>query len=422
MRLTGDDALLHGPVNIPPVTDDMGTGLPPLFHDGGQFVLHQSHVQCAHILQRTNGSAVTKSQFCDFPLLPQMPVDAMFLHGNMEHRRRAGTINITVLGKHVLTPGLPSQPGDDPCFDSAEIGYYESASLSWDESRANQLLQYIRRRIIQKFQCIEITGAYQFPRFLQIFQMVLGQVLNLDQSSGKPPGPVGSVKLDESPGPSVLPYHIFHSHIFFDAGTGQFQPQAQCLAHFPGCFFDLLCYFLFGQRFHGHTLRRQPAHHLDWRVRVFQSRNLMRPLQGKILKMCIAADSVLHQRPVQFNAGIVNPLVEPVILPLISRYRKRRQPFFDGQLHLHIPLVILLESFPFIGIVARQVTGTAIVRLRRLAGAAEVFDEFLALCQFLFGQPEDGANAFQRQWQSKSRRPDHGTAPAHRGQVDTQVP
>src|SRR5699024_9655441 len=59
--LRGDslpDTVLHCPVYIPPETDDIGICLSPAVHQGLQFLLRHSCLQCTHCFQRTDASAV----------------------------------------------------------------------------------------------------------------------------------------------------------------------------------------------------------------------------------------------------------------------------------------------------------------------------------------------------------------------------
>ena len=58
----------------------MGIGGAPGLDQGGQFFFRDSHVQGTHSLQCPNGHPVATGQFCDFPLLAELPVDSMLYY------------------------------------------------------------------------------------------------------------------------------------------------------------------------------------------------------------------------------------------------------------------------------------------------------------------------------------------------------
>ena len=237
-------------------------------------------------------------QFSDLALLPQMPVDTVLDHGNMEHGGCAGTVNVAVLPEHLLPPGLTGQPCDDPRLDGGEVGHDEPASLFWHERGTDQLLQYIGRAVVQNFQGSEVAGTYQFPRLFQVRQMVLRQVLHLDKPSGKPSGPVRPVKLQESPSPAVTADHVLHGLIFFYRRLCQFQPEQQRLPNFACGLCGLPGHLVPGHGFHLHTPGSQPVHHLYRGIRVLQPGDIPGPFQRMFAKLFMATECRLHQRPV----------------------------------------------------------------------------------------------------------------------------
>ena len=125
-------------VHRPPKIGDVWVGTAPCAHQRFQFLLWNAHVQCSHRLQRTDRPAVAQGQLRDLAFLPQMTVDTMFFHRNMEHLGGGGAVDVAAPGEHLLPPLLPGDPGDDPCLDCGEVGHEEPAPRPGDKGGADQ--------------------------------------------------------------------------------------------------------------------------------------------------------------------------------------------------------------------------------------------------------------------------------------------
>lgn len=72
----------------------------------------------------------------------------------------------------------------------------------------------IGNRVIQKFQSFIISLTHQVSGFREVRQMILGQILQLDVSAGKPSGSVSSLELEHASRPSVLAGCHLHRLVF----------------------------------------------------------------------------------------------------------------------------------------------------------------------------------------------------------------
>ena len=96
-----------------------------------------SAVQCAHGLQRPHRASVAQSQLRDFALLPEVAVDTVLDHGDMEHLAGRSAVDISTLGEYLLPPLLPGNPGNGPRFDSRKVRHKEAASWFGNEGGAD---------------------------------------------------------------------------------------------------------------------------------------------------------------------------------------------------------------------------------------------------------------------------------------------
>ena len=159
MCLGGDsvpDAGGGGAVHVPPELHDAGIGLPPGVYKGFQLLLGQAVVQRAHGLQRPHRAAIAQSQLRDFAFLPEVAVDAMLDHGDMEHLAGRSAVDIPALGEHILPPLLPGNPGDDPRFDGRKIRHEEAAPRLGDEGGADQLREHQRDGVVEQLQGVKV--------------------------------------------------------------------------------------------------------------------------------------------------------------------------------------------------------------------------------------------------------------------------
>ena len=84
--------------------------------------------------------------------------------------------------------------------------------------------------------------------------MILGQILQLDVPAGKPSGPVGSIKLEHAPSPTILTSRHLHGLVFPDRRFGQFLSKQQYTAKRFFCRLQQFLYLLFAQGLRLHPM------------------------------------------------------------------------------------------------------------------------------------------------------------------------
>ena len=167
------DRSVHGP----PEFHDPGVRLPPSVHQRRELVLRQTHFNGPHRLQSADRAAVAEGQFCDLSLLPQVAIDPVLFHGNLEHLAGAGAVDVAALLENLLPPRLPGVPGDDAGLDGGEVGHQKLSAVLGNERGADQLGECVRHVLIQELHSVEVTGADKSAGLGEIRKMVLGQIL-----------------------------------------------------------------------------------------------------------------------------------------------------------------------------------------------------------------------------------------------------
>lgn len=79
------------------------------------------------------------------------------------------------------------------------------------------------------FHCIELPILDKDTNLLQIWEVVLREVLNLNEPAGESPCPVGTVELDQPSGPAVRADHLLHGGVFLDTALRQLLPKGESL-------------------------------------------------------------------------------------------------------------------------------------------------------------------------------------------------
>ena len=103
-----------------------------------------------------------------------MGVPAMLFHRHMEHLGGRCAVDVAALGKPLLPPLLPGEPGDDPCLDCGEVGHDELPAVLRHKSGADELGQGVRHILVEYLHGGEVAGAHHRAGLRQIGQMVLG--------------------------------------------------------------------------------------------------------------------------------------------------------------------------------------------------------------------------------------------------------
>ena len=345
-----------------------------------------------------------------------MTIDSVLLHGDLEHLRGGGAIDIAALGEHFLPPGLTGQPGDDTGLNRGKVGHDELIAVFRNESRADQLRERIRHILIQHFDAVIITGANESTCLCQVREMILRQVLHLDQAARPSPG-TAAVELEHPTGAAICADGVHHGLILLHTGFRQLLPEDQHALQFRRSAFDELRHDFFPEAVGLHAVVGQPLFHLLDAVGIVQLCQMLHGFRQLGPGAGIHVDGLPDQRQVDHDATVIDLLVDVILVPYEVRDRKLLQAFLDGHLGFDVTDVVALKGGPLERFVFRTVTGAAIVGLRRDAGLTEELDQFFTFRELLLFQPEHRADAFQRQRQSHRGRPDHGAAPAFRIQV-----
>ena len=178
---------------------------------------------------------------------------------------------------------------------------------------------------------------------------------------------------------SVRAHGILHGLVFLDGGLGKLQTEAQGIGDISVCvvwrFLDELGDFLFAEGFHFQSLIGEPVLHLGHTVGVIQAGEALHGGHEGGFGFLIEGDGIVHQLRIQADAAVIDFLIEMIFFPDEVRNREAGEALFDSKFYFHVTAVIFLEADPFFSVMLGQVSGSAIVCLGGLAGAAEVFDE-----------------------------------------------
>ena len=413
------DGLHDSSVHSPPEFHDVRIGLPPCIHQLRELLLRQPHLQSTHCLERTYGAAIAKGQFRNLTLLAQVAVDAVFLHGHLEHLRCAGAIDVSTLGEHLLPPYLPGKPRDDTGLNRTEVGYQKVSTISGNECGADKLGERVRHILIQQLHSIKVAGAHQSTGLRQVRKVVLGQVLQLNVSAREAPGSVCPIEHEHPTGATVAADGFLHCLVFPDGGLGQLLPEREHLRQLWWCRFQELRHDPLTETVGLHAIVGEPLLHLLDGVGVLQCRHALHGISQLLPGTGIHLDGLLHELHIDADATVVDFLVDVVFLPDLWRYRELGELPLDAHLGLYITGIVAFEQLPFVRRMEGPVSGALAIRLGGKTGLAEVFDELLALGELLLLQTENDTDTLQGKRQAHCSRPDHRAMPALRVEIFT---
>ena len=193
---------------------------PPAADDVRQFVFCQAHFKCAHGDQCIRAALIAQGQLCDFPLLPEMAIDAVLDDWDAEHGRRRGAVNVAIVGKDVHTPLFTGQPRQHACLDGREVRDTQHRIVGRDERRADELGQCAGYIAVHQLQAAAVFRFDQMPRRGDGLRDVMRQVLHLDQTARPSSRTIGAVELQDAADTSVGADSAVHGLVFRDAGLG----------------------------------------------------------------------------------------------------------------------------------------------------------------------------------------------------------
>ncbi len=223
------DRILDGSIDLPPVLRYMRIAAPPHIHQRLKLLLGQAHVQSAHCPQRSRAAAIAQCQLGNFPFLPEMRVLAMLLNRYTKHSAGALAVNITAIAENIYTPLFPGKVTEHAGLDRAEIANDEFVSRPRNERGPDQLRQHAGHTIVKGIQHLIVTGFHQFPRLLQVGEMVLRKILQLNQPSCPAATSIRTVKLEHAVATAIGADGILHRLVFPNAALGELQPELQYL-------------------------------------------------------------------------------------------------------------------------------------------------------------------------------------------------
>ena len=177
---------------------------------------------------------VAQGQLCHLALLAEGVLRAALfdeLQGDAEHLRGGCLIDFAMGAEHLQPPLFTGQPGDDTGLNGRKIGINEDMALRGHKGRADELAEGVGHAAIDEPQGVQLAGLDQFTGQVQRLRVGPGQVLDLHQPPGPPPGPVRSVELEQAPDPSVIADGGLNGVIFFGGCLAQLLPDFQHPAH-----------------------------------------------------------------------------------------------------------------------------------------------------------------------------------------------
>ena len=246
--------------------------------------------------------------------------------------------------------------------------------------------------------------------------MILRKILQLDDTSGKSAGSVGTVILEHSSCPGILAHRCLHSGVFLHTTLGKLLTKRKYIRQMLWCYFKCLRHGLLAESIHFQSVIRKPPFHLCYGVGIVKVGQILNLLCEAFAADAVDGNSLLHKRHIQSDATVINFLIKMVFIPNKIGNRETGQLPLDAHLGFHITQVICLELLPLFHIVLRKIPGSAAIGLGRCTGYTEVFDEIFPLGQFLLLQSQNCTHSFQGQRQAECCRPHHRAVPAVRGE------
>ena len=139
--------------------------------------------------------------------------------------------------------------------------------------------------------------------------MVLRQVLELHQSSGKSASSVGSVKLKHSSCSVIHAHGIFHSRIFLHTAFSKLLTKRQDFYQVFRCILNHLGYYLFTKTASFKSVVRKPAFHLLYGVRIFKTGKFLHLLCKCRLDLLIKGNGILNKNHINTNSTVIDFLI-----------------------------------------------------------------------------------------------------------------
>ena len=159
----------------------------------------RGHVLNGHLalVRQHHLSFCDTGQFGNLAFLAQVTIDTVLFYRHTEHLTGRLAIDIAALPEQFHAPFFARKPCKHPGLNRAEVGHEECAALPGYKGSADQLGQHIQGGIVEQAHSIVVTGADERPCLFQIGHLVLGQILQLNQSARVTCDPNPAVSSDE---------------------------------------------------------------------------------------------------------------------------------------------------------------------------------------------------------------------------------
>ena len=247
--------------------------------------------------------------------------------------------------------------------------------------------------------------------------MVLRQVLQLNQPSSPAASSIRAVELIKPVAAAIETYTVLHGFIFSDRAFCQLQAELQYLSQILRRCLNQCLHILFPEAFCFQSVLGEIILHLHDGVRIRQASDLLQAGGQAAFGYLVNPERLRYHFLIYHDSSVVDLLIQMVFFPERIRNRILAEPFLNLQFHLNVAGVVFLEQFPFFWSMKRKVPRASAIRLRRLAGTAEVFDQFFAFLQLLLFETKHSTNTIQPQRQTVVCCPNQSALPSGRIQV-----
>ena len=161
--------------------------------------------------------------------------------------------------------------------------------------------------------------------------------------------------------------------------------------------FDKCRHILFAKAVHIDPSLRQPSFQLRYRVRILKAGQFVCLCCHLFGKHHVTGNCLLHQRLIDQDASIVDPLIHVIEVPLAFLQGKCLQLMPNIPFCPHVLHTVGFEKFPILRSMLRQVSCPSSVGFGRLAGNRKVLDQPFACVVLLFSGLQDLCGCFQLQ-------------------------
>ena len=325
-----------------PESHNIGVSCAPGVHQRLHLLL--GHLR-SHGLQCADTAAITAGQGSLLAFLTVFVVRVALDDGllrNMEHAAGSRFVDLSFTTELVQHPFFSGKPSKHAGFNSRKVSHNKAASFLRDERCAYEFGECAGDGAKERVEHFFIPGLYDLSCQIEVRKVVLGEILDLNQSASPSERARGAAELQEAVNTTVPAYRARHGFVLLYAGLAQFKSEVQKLRHDTVRLRSLFLYNLLGEGFHGHVLVCQPCFQLIDASGILQSGQLLCLLIGCFRKHFIDSNGVFDELLIHSHTPVVDLLIQSVQLPLMIRQRPRFQRLANGALGLYVLRIVLL--------------------------------------------------------------------------------